>query len=61
MATKTVTLEIPADTAAQFQATIKDLIAKIDRARKHMKRDQAEIERLKAHTRETLAELKAMR
>jgi hypothetical protein len=33
----------------------------VDRARKQMKRDQAEINRLKAETRAVLAELKAMR
>jgi len=61
MATKTVTLEIPANEAGQFETLIKELVAKMDRARKQMKRDQAEIDRLKARTQATLAELKAMR
>lgn len=61
MAMKSVTVEIPANEAAEFKALIKELVAKMDRARKRMKRDQAEIERLKAKTHATLAELKAMR
>jgi hypothetical protein len=58
---KTVTLEIPADEAAQFRALVKDLVTKMDRARRRMKRDQAAIERLKVKTRATLDELKALR
>jgi hypothetical protein len=61
MATKTITLEIPANNAVKFETMIRELVAKMDRARKQMKRDQAEIDRLKARTRATLAELKAMR
>jgi len=59
MTTKTTTLEIPAKEAARLGAFLKKFVAAVDIARKQMKRDQAEIDRLKAETRAVLAELKA--
>ena len=59
MAIKT-TLEIPKKEAARLATFLKQFVAAVDRARKQMKRDQAEINRLKAETRAVLAELKAM-
>lgn len=61
MATKTVTLEIPAKAAARLDAFLKEFIVAADRAQKEMRRDQAEINRLKAETRSMLAELKTLR
>lgn len=61
MATKTVTLEIPAKEAAKMEGFLKSFAGAVDRARRQMKRDQAEIDRLKAETRAMLAELKEMR
>jgi len=60
MATKTLTLELPAGEAAQFKAAAREIISKISQARKRMKRDQAEIEKSQKRTRALLAELSAM-
>jgi len=61
MTTKTATLEIPASEAAEVLSVIKELIGRMDRTRRQMKRDQVVIDRLKAETRAKLANLKAMR
>ncbi len=61
MTTKTTTLEIPAKEAAKLGNFLKQFVAAVDRAKKEMKRDQAEIDRLKAETRAVLAELKTIR
>ena len=61
MAIKTTTFEIPEKEAARLGIFLKQFVAAVDRARKQMKRDQAEINRLKEETRAVLAELKAMR
>lgn len=51
------TLEPFAETVAEFEAIIKDLVVAMQRAGKKMKRDQEEIERLKVETRAILAQL----
>ena len=61
MTTKMTTLEIPAKEAARLGSFLKQFVAAVDRAKKAMKRDQAEIDRLKAETRAVLAELKTIR
>ena len=61
MTTKRTTLDIPAKEAARLGSFLKQFVAAVDRAKKAMKRDQAEIDRLKAETRAVLAELKTIR
>ena len=58
---KTRTIEIPAKTATRLDVFLKEFIAAVDQAQKQMRRDQAEINRLKAETRTMLAELKTLR
>jgi hypothetical protein len=53
-----ITLEPEAE-SAEIKAAVHECIAEIDRVRKQMETDQAEIDRLKAETREMLARLKA--
>ena len=61
MTSKTMTVEIPAKEAAKLGSFLKQFVAAVDRAKRRMKRDQAEIDRLKAETRAVLTELKGMR
>ena len=56
---KTIKIEVPADEVVQIQTAIQECIAEMQRANERMKKDQAEIERLKAKTRAMLAELEA--
>lgn len=56
---KTTSLDVTPDEAAALEGAIAKLVAKIKRATKQMKSDQAEIDRLKAETRAMLAKLKA--
>ena len=56
-----MTVEIPAKEAAKLGSFLKQFVAAVDRAKRRMKRDQAEIDRLKAETRAVLTELKGMR
>ena len=56
---KTIKFEVPVDEAVQVQAAMQECIAEMQRANERMKKDQAEIERLKAKTRAMLAELEA--
>lgn len=58
---KTIEVEVPADEAAQVQAEIQHYFEEIERANERMKKDQAEIERLKGRTRAMLAELAQLR
>ena len=50
---------VSADEAAQIQGAIQECILEMHRANERMKKDQEEIERLKAKTRAMLAELEA--
>ena len=50
MATKTLTLEIPAREAASIEAAIQEYIEKIDRSLERTKRTQARIDKRKAET-----------
>jgi ribosome-associated translation inhibitor RaiA len=50
MATKTMTMEIPAREAAAMAAAIQEYIEKIDRSLERSKRTQARIAKLKAET-----------
>lgn len=54
---QTIKTELPATEAAQIQAQMREHIAEMQRANERIKKDQAEIERLKAKTRATLAAL----
>ena len=61
MTSKTVSVNLPAKAMLRLESFFKDFTAAVDRAQKQMRRDQAEIERLKTETRRMLAELKARR
>jgi hypothetical protein len=50
MATKTMTMEIPAREVAAMEAAIQEYIQKIDRSLERSKRTQARITKLKAET-----------
>ena len=52
-----ITLEPEAE-SAEIKAVVHECIAEIDRVREQMETDQAEIDRLKAETREILGRLK---
>lgn len=56
---KVLTLELTAETAAEFEEIIKELIVEMQRAGEKMKRDKEEIDRLKVETRAMIAQLKA--
>lgn len=58
---KTIPVEVSADEAAQVQAEIQHYFEEIERANERMKKDQAEIVRLKTRTRAMLAELAGLR
>ena len=57
---KTITIEIPEAGAKELEIEIKHLFAEIEASNARMKRDQEEIERLKARTRQTLSDIEAM-
>jgi hypothetical protein len=57
MPSKTVTLTSAGADEAKYKPAINEMIAEIDGILKRMKRQQAEIDRLKARTRAKLAEL----
>ncbi len=54
-----ITPETSASDTAQIQSQVRELIAEMQCANERIKKDQAEIQRLKARTRATLAELNA--
>ena len=56
-----MTMEIPVAEAAKYTAGIAGYLAKIDCSLERSRKRQAEITKLKARTRATLAELKALR
>jgi nitrogen fixation/metabolism regulation signal transduction histidine kinase len=56
---KTIHLELTPKEEAKLYDAISKCVAEIKRARRAMKKDQVEIERLKAETRSMLAQLKA--
>ncbi len=56
---KALTLELTAETAAELEEIVKELIAEMQRAGEKMKRDKEEIDRLKAETRAILKQLQA--
>ena len=56
---KTRTPDISSDDEAKIVSAIEDASAEISRALERMKKDQAEIDRLRAETRVMLHELKA--
>lgn len=59
MSSKTLSLDSTGSEAERMEAAIRHCVLEMDRARKRMKQDQAKIERIKAKTRNLLAELKA--
>ena len=56
---KTITPNVTADEAGGYEEAINQMLAEMKRANEKMDRDQEEIERLKAETREILARVKA--
>jgi hypothetical protein len=50
----------PADDPAQYEATVEQYLADMDRLREQMSRDQVEIARSRARTQSMLNELSAM-
>ena len=56
---KTITPDFPTDEAGGYEEAIDQMLAEMKRANEKMDRDQEEIERLKAETREILARVKA--
>lgn len=54
---KSLTADMPKD--AEFESAIEKIFVAIEHEHKQMKKEQEEINRLKAHTRAILAELKA--
>ena len=56
---KTLYIELTPKDEAKLSDAISKCIAEMKRARRAMKRDQVEIERLKTETRSILAEIKA--
>jgi hypothetical protein len=53
-------IEISASEAADFEAFLDQCLAEMARANEQMKKDQAEIERLKAKTQATMESIKAI-
>lgn len=53
----TVIVELPAAEAEQIQAQVRELIEEMNRANERIRKDQEEMDRLKAKTRATLFEL----
>lgn len=56
---KTITPDATADESGGYEEAISRMFVEIGQANEKMERDQEEIERLKAETREILARLKA--
>ncbi len=56
---KTITPDATANEAVNYEEAIKQMFVEMEQANEKMERDQEEIERLKNHTRETLARLEA--
>jgi hypothetical protein len=56
---KTITPDVTADESGDYEGAISQMLAEMKRANEKMDRDQEEIERLKAETREILAKMKA--
>lgn len=56
---KTITPDIAADEPINYEEAINRMLAEMKQANEKMERDQEEIDRLKAETREILARLKA--
>ncbi len=57
---ETITVEIPKVEAAQVQAQIEAYLSRIRQAQQMMADEQAEMDRLKAETRQNLAEIKRL-
>ncbi len=57
---ETITLEIPKAEAAQVQAQIEVYLSRIRQTQRMMAHEQAEMDRLKAETRQNLAEIKRL-
>jgi hypothetical protein len=55
---KSLTADTPSE-EAEVKAAIEKMLAEVGREREKMQRDQEEIDRLKARTRATLAQLEA--
>jgi uncharacterized protein YaaN involved in tellurite resistance len=55
---KSLTADVPKDDA-EFESAIEKIFVEIEREHEEMKKDQEEIDRLKARTRAILAQLKA--
>jgi len=56
---KTITPDMTVDEAGSYEKAINQMLAEMKPANEKMDRDQEEIERLKAETREILARVKA--
>ena len=56
---KTITPDVSADGAGDYEEAINQMLAEMKQVNKKMDRDQEEIERLKAETHEILARVKA--
>ena len=56
---KTVSPDVTADESGEYEEAINQMLAEMRQANEKMDRDQEEIERLKAETREILSRLKA--
>jgi hypothetical protein len=56
---KTITPDVTADESGDYEEAISRMLTEMKRANEKMDRDQEEIERLKAETREILARVKA--
>ena len=56
---KTVSPDVTADESGEYEESINQMLAEMRQANEKMDRDQEEIERLKAETREILLRLKA--
>ncbi len=57
---QTYSFDVPAKEAKQIQAQMREYIAEMQRSNERIKKDQEEIDRLKAKTRANLAELAQM-
>jgi uncharacterized protein YaaN involved in tellurite resistance len=55
---KSLTIDMPSE-EAEVKAAIEKMLAEVEHNREKMQRDQEEIDRLKARTRATLAQLEA--
>ena len=58
---QTFSFDVPASEAKQMQAQMREYIAEMQRSNERIKKDQEEIDRLKAKTRANLAELAEMK